>query len=82
VQNNDVIAVDTIPEKVDLINNKKSPISDVEIEDFLVNKDLSLTATTDKNLAYKYAEFVVIAYFNTNSVEALFRMLLLLIQMR
>lgn len=82
-QNNEVIAVDIIQEKVDLINNKKSPISDVEIEDFLVNKDLNLTATTDKNLAYKDAEFVVIAtptdydpqtnYFNTNSVEAVIK---------
>ncbi|MBU2972619.1 nucleotide sugar dehydrogenase [Pseudoalteromonas sp. C2R02] len=79
-QNNEVIAVDIIQEKVDLINNKKSPISDIEIEDFLENKKLNLTATTDKNLAYKDAEFVVIAtptdydpqtnYFNTNSVEA------------
>ncbi|WP_042150762.1 MULTISPECIES: nucleotide sugar dehydrogenase [unclassified Pseudoalteromonas] len=82
-QNNDVIAVDIIQEKVDLINDKKSPISDVEIEDFLANKSLNLTATTDKNLAYKDAEFVVIAtptdydqqtnYFNTNSVEAVIK---------
>jgi len=82
-QNNEVIAVDIIQEKVDLINNKKSPISDVEIEDFLANKKLNLTATTDKNLAYKEAEFVVIAtptdydpqtnYFNTNSVEAVIK---------
>jgi len=82
-QNNEVIAVDIIQEKVDLINNKTSPISDVEIEDFLANKDLNLTATTDKNLAYKEAEFVVIAtptdydpqtnYFNTNSVEAVIK---------
>ncbi|PAJ74141.1 UDP-glucose 6-dehydrogenase [Pseudoalteromonas sp. NBT06-2] len=82
-QNNEVIAVDIIQEKIDLINDKKSPISDVEIEDFLVNKDLNLTATTDKNLAYKDAEFVVIAtptdydpqtnYFNTNSVEAVIK---------
>jgi UDPglucose 6-dehydrogenase len=60
-QHNEVIAVDIIQEKVDLINNKKSPISDVEIEDFLANKNLNLTATIDKNLAYKEAEFVVIA---------------------
>ena len=82
-QNNEVIAVDIIQEKVDLINNKKSPISDVEIEDFLENKKLNLTATTDKILAYKEAEFVVIAtptdydpqtnYFNTNSVEAVIK---------
>ncbi|SFD44566.1 nucleotide sugar dehydrogenase [Pseudoalteromonas denitrificans] len=82
-QNNEVVAVDIIQEKIDLINNKTSPISDVEIEDFLANEDLNLTATTDKNLAYKEAEFVVIAtptdydphtnYFNTNSVEAVIK---------
>lgn len=82
-QNNEVIAVDIIQEKVDLINDKKSPISDVEIEDFLENKKLNLTATTDKDLAYKEAEFVVIAtptdydpqsnYFNTSSVEAVIK---------
>ena len=79
-QHNDVIAVDIVPEKVDLINNKKSPISDKEIEDFLANKPLHLTATTDAKSAYEGAEFVVIAtptnydpqqnYFNTSAVEA------------
>ncbi|MUJ26400.1 nucleotide sugar dehydrogenase [Aliivibrio fischeri] len=82
-QHNEVIAVDIMAEKVELINNKKSPISDVEIEDFLANKELNLTATLDKELAYKEAEYVVIAtptdydpvtnYFNTGSVEAVIK---------
>ncbi|PQJ83356.1 nucleotide sugar dehydrogenase [Aliivibrio sifiae] len=82
-QHNEVIAVDIMAEKVELINNKKSPISDVEIEDFLANKALNLTATLDKELAYKNAEYVVIAtptdydpttnYFNTSSVEAVIK---------
>ncbi|MUK65302.1 nucleotide sugar dehydrogenase [Aliivibrio fischeri] len=82
-QHNEVIAVDIMAEKVELINNKKSPISDVEIEDFLVNKKLNLTATLDKEFAYKEAEYVVIAtptdydpvtnYFNTGSVEAVIK---------
>lgn len=79
-QHNDVVAVDIVPEKVDLINNKKSPIADKEIEDFLANKPLHLTATTDAKSAYEQAEFVIIAtptnydpqqnYFNTSAVEA------------
>ncbi|SMY31759.1 nucleotide sugar dehydrogenase [Photobacterium andalusiense] len=79
-QNNDVIAVDIIEEKVNLLNNKKSPIVDREIEYFLENKDLSFVATLDKQMAYQDAEFVIIAtptdydsvnnYFNTSSVEA------------
>ncbi|MUI52473.1 nucleotide sugar dehydrogenase [Aliivibrio fischeri] len=82
-QHNEVIAVDIMAEKVELINNKKSPISDVEIEDFLANKELNLTATLDKEFAYKEAEYVVIAtptdydpvtnYFNTGSVEAVIK---------
>jgi UDPglucose 6-dehydrogenase len=82
-QHNQVIAVDIIPEKVEMINNKKSPISDVEIEDFLTNKELNLVATTDKQLAYKEADFVIIAtptdydtvsnVFNTGSVEAVIK---------
>ncbi|MGB1261980.1 MAG: nucleotide sugar dehydrogenase [Cognaticolwellia sp.] len=79
-QHNDVVAVDIIEEKVTLLNLNKSPISDVEIEDFLVNKNLNFTATLDKEVAYSDADFVVIAtptdydvetnYFNTSSVEA------------
>ena len=79
-QQNEVCAVDIVKEKVDMINNKKSPICDKEIEDFLANKNLNLTATTDAQVAYKDADFVVVAtptnydekknYFDTSSVEA------------
>ncbi len=79
-QHNEVIAVDIIQSKVDMINNKKSPIVDAEIEDYLANKDLNLVATTDVYTAYQDAEFVVIStptnydpemnYFNTRTVEA------------
>jgi UDPglucose 6-dehydrogenase len=82
-QHNSVIALDIIAEKVNLINAKKSPISDSEIEDFLANKELNLIATTDKQLAYAYADYVIIAtptdydvvnnYFNTKSVEAVIK---------
>ena len=78
-QNNEVIAVDIIKEKVDMINNKVSPIVDKEIQDYLSNKKLNLVATTDVYKAYKDAEFVIIStptnydpeknYFNTKSVE-------------
>ncbi len=79
-QHNQVIALDIVEEKVELLNAGKSPIIDTEIEAFLTNKDLQFSATTDKHLALKDAEFVIIAtptdydpdtnYFNTGSVEA------------
>lgn len=80
-QHNEVIALDIVKEKVDLINNKKSPIVDKEIENFLADKDLNLTATTSYEKAFKNAEYVVIStptnydseldngYFDTSSVE-------------
>jgi UDPglucose 6-dehydrogenase len=82
-QHNTVIALDIIADKVALINNKKSPIADDEIEDFLTNKPLDLIATTDRQLAYGNADYVIIAtptdydvehnYFNTSSVEAVIK---------
>lgn len=78
-QHNHVTAVDVIPEKVDLINNKKSPIQDEYIEKYLAEKELDLTATLDGASAYKYADFVVIAaptnydpvknFFDTHHIE-------------
>lgn len=79
-QHNEVIALDIIKEKVDMINNKKSPIADPEIEEYLATKDLNLTATTDNFEAFKDADYVIIStptnydpeknYFNTRTVEA------------
>lgn len=60
-QHHEVMAVDIIPEKVEHINNKKSPIQDEYIEKYLAEKDLNLTATLDAEVAYKDADFVVIA---------------------
>lgn len=82
-QNNEVIALDVLKEKVDLINNKRSPISDSEIEEFLREKELNLKATLDKREAYVGADFVIIATptnydtetnkFDTRSVESVIK---------
>lgn len=79
-QHNEVVALDLVPEKVELINQGKSPIEDIEISDFLSTKPLNLTATLDKEVAYKNADYVIIAtptnydpktnYFDISSVEA------------
>tara|TARA_Y100000310_G_scaffold290124_1_gene317053 strand:+ start:9727 stop:10893 length:1167 start_codon:yes stop_codon:yes gene_type:complete len=79
-QSNKVVALDIVEQKVTLLNSGKSPIADAEIEDFLQNKTLNFTATTDKQRAYENADFVIIAtptdydpetnYFNTKSVHA------------
>ncbi|MBR5506656.1 MAG: nucleotide sugar dehydrogenase [Clostridia bacterium] len=79
-QNNEVWAIDIVPEKVEMINNKISPLLDKEIEEYLREKDLNLTATTDDEEAYKDADFIIIStptnydpklnFFDTSSVEA------------
>lgn len=83
-QHNEVFATDIIQAKVDLINSKKSPIIDKEIEEYLANKKLNLTATTDAKLAYNDADFILIStptnydpeknYFDTSSVEAVLKL--------
>ena len=85
-QQNEVVALDIVQEKVDLINDKKSPIVDPEIEEFLATKDLNLVATTDPEEAFKDAEFVIIStptnydpdqdYFDTSSVETVIEQVL------
>ena len=85
-QHHQVTAVDIIPEKVELINNKKSPIQDDYIEKYLAEKELKLTATLDAKVAYSEADFVVIAaptnydshtqHFDTSAVEAVIKLVM------
>lgn len=85
-QHNDVVAVDIIPEKVELLNNKKSPIIDKEIEEYLSTKPLKFSATLDGDSSYKTADYVIIAapanydpeknYFDTSAVESVIEQVL------
>ena len=85
-QHHEVMAVDIVPEKVDLINHRKSPIQDEYIEKYLAEKELNLTATLDAEAAYKDADFVVIAaptnydskknFFDTSAVEAVIKLVI------
>jgi len=82
-QHNEVVALDIIEEKVRMINNKRSPIADKEIEEFLSSKDLNLVATMNKEKAYKDAEYIILAtptdydvetkHFNTKSIESVIK---------
>ena len=85
-QHNEVTAVDVFQEKADMINNRKSPIIDKEIEEYLTTKDLNLKATTDGAAAYRDAEYIIIAtptnydpdknYFDTSSIESVIELVL------
>ena len=85
-QKNQVTAVDIVPEKVEMVNSKKSPIQDEYIEKYLAEKELNLKATTDGTSAYRDAEFVIIAaptnydsnknFFDTSAVEAVIELVM------